>query len=408
LYDTSDPKALYVEDRLESIISIHGSRIITIPNAVLIYNDSPNIINAQNNWWGDETGPKFISGRGKVLTEPFLIEDPDKKEVCCSNVLFIPGFEGSRLYKDNSLIGTNTLWEPNRNEDVKKLFMDSLGNSIDKEIYTKDIISTALGVKAIYKAFINSMDGLVEEGKINSWLPLPYDWRKSIDDLSDADMLKAVTDLAADSKTGRIIIIAHSNGGLVAKRLMQKIEANNGMDVVERIINVAVPELGTPEAILSMLHGYNQEMGWGAVMSENIARTLSQNLPGAYGLLPSKKFFDRNPFTVISDLFSASTLISSFDMMKKFLLTSGFGVDSSTNTTLPLHLNSVLIDSADSSHTTIDDWKPASSTKTLSIFGWGLATSRGIEYHRDPHCLENQVCEPEFVASTTPNISQFR
>jgi pimeloyl-ACP methyl ester carboxylesterase len=394
LYDTSKPDATYVEDPVESVVSIHGSRIITIPGVQPIYNDSPNRINAQNNWWGDKDGPKFISERGKVLTDPFLMEDPEsvKLYMCCSNVLFIPGFEASRLYRDvKGFFGTttNTLWEPNRNDDVLKMYMDDNGKSIDSSIYTKDIIGSIPGIKNIYQSFINSMNDMVKENAINKWLPFPYDWRHNIDDIIDDSLIEKVKELASESKSKKIVIIAHSNGGLVTKKLVKKLEEKGFGDLVENIIYIAVPELGTPEAILSMLHGHNQSLAAGAILSKNNARNFSKNLPGAYGLLPSKKFFSQNPLTVISDMFQGKTNILSFDSMKDFLLKNIFASSTIDDTSIPILLNQVLFPFAEQLHLDIDNWKPASSTKTLAVFGWGLPTSNGVLYKKDPHCNED-------------------
>lgn len=396
-----------VVDDLQNIIKINDSNIMNnLYYGVL--NQTVNTIDAKNNWWGRKDGPNPSETFGLVDVEPWSETDTRNAKqiiVCCSNILFIPGFEASRLYKEEeSFLGTstNTLWEPNRNDDVRKLYMDNNGKSLDNTIFTKDIMDVALGIKSVYKKFINSMDNLVDDKTINQWLPLAYDWRNGIYDVVDDKAVNTAIDLAKKSKTGKLTIIAHSNGGLFTKQLMKKLE-NIGEDaLVDKIINVAVPELGTPEAMLSMLHGHNQSIGMGSIMTENNARSFSANLPGAYGLLPTKRFFEKNPLTVISSMFDKNTLISTFNDMKNFLLNNSFSVASSTNTQIPLLLNPYLLSKNETFHSNIDTWKPASSTKVLSIFGWGNPTSEGLNYSRDPHC-DNKTnnCDPIYSAKLT-------
>lgn len=396
-----------VVDDLQNIIKINNSNIVS--NLYYgILNQTVNTIDAKNNWWGRKEGPNPSETFGLVDVEPWSDSDTrsiKKITLCCSSILFVPGFEASRLYIDESnFLGTstNTLWEPNRNDDVRKLYMDSNGKSINTGIYTKDVIGVALGIKSIYKTFISSMDDLVSNKTISQWLPLAYDWRNGVYDVVDDSMVNTIARLAKDSKTGKITIIAHSNGGLVAKQLMKKLEEKSEGILVDRIINVAVPELGTPEAILSMLHGHNQSMGMGLIMSENNARSFSTNLPGAYGLLPTRKFFERNPITVISGLFDKNILVSTFNDMKNFVLNNRFSLSSSTDTQIPILLNPSLLSKNDVFHSSIDDWRPASNTEVVSIFGWGNTTSEGIVYSKDPHCNEKlENCTRTYSAKLT-------
>lgn len=379
-------------DPEQNVITIHDSTVSDNMNFGIL-NQTVNPVDATNNWWGNSDGPRIeeIGGgdriSGFVNSTPWKDKNP-KNPICCSNVLFIPGIEASRLYT-----GTNRLWEPNRNDDVKKMYMSVQGISIDRSIQPKGIIDSAYGVKDIYKSFIVSMDKLVTDGSVHEWASLPYDWRKGAYDIVDEKVLNRIYDLASSSQTGKITIIAHSNGGLVAKALMKTLEDRGRSNIVENTLFVAVPELGTPQSLLSMLHGHSQSIAGGLFLSEANARTFSQNLPGAYGLLPSRKYFEKNPSTVISDLFSSNSNLFSFDAMKKFLTTNSFSKASSTDINTPLILNSLLFSRADSFHSIFDSWKPASTSRTLSIFGWGLPTSKAINYEKDAHCQTKNKCE---------------
>jgi hypothetical protein len=391
-------------DQSQNIIDIHDSSIVG-NSQYGIYNQTVNPVEAISNWWGSPNGPSTstaINGDktfGLVNATPWKHKEQDGA-TCCSNVLFLPGIQSSRLYKDSrGIIGTSTnrLWEPNRNADVKKLNLDETGKSIDSSIYTSDILDSAFGLKDIYKSFIAMMNGVVADKIINQWLPFPYDWRMNVEDIvrgntklatTSVSLIDTIKDLASSSKTGKVIIVAHSNGGLVAKTLVHVLEEMNESGIVERIINIAVPELGTPKAILSMLHGYDQSIIGGLIVSANSARNLSQNMLSAYGLLPSRKLFEIKPLTVVYDFYSdvAGELVSTYESMKKFLTSNSFSKKTTSDITVPLLLSKPMINIADSLHRAIDSWKSATNTKVISLLGWGLPTPDGIIYSKGEHC----------------------
>ncbi len=405
-------------DTTQNGISIRNSEIVG-NTKYGIYNKTLNPVSAENNWWGAETGPKTSTSSNGDMVYGLVNYSPWKEKLveevpCCSNVLFIPGIEASRLYRDvKQYLGTTTeqMWEPYGNSHVKDLSLSETGYSIDKTVYTKDILDSAYDLKDIYMSFVTMMNGVVADKTINQWLAYPYDWRMSTEDIAlgltklsttTVSLIESVESLAKSSKTGKIIIIAHSNGGLVAKSLIKALEDKGESGLVEKIINIAVPELGTPKAILSMLHGYDQSIAGGIIASEKTARNLSQNMLGAYGLLPSRKFFEINPIKVISDNYSGSKLLAStYDAMKSFLLNGPFSMKKSKDTNIPLSLNEFMLSKADSLHSSIDYWKPASTTRTLSLFGWGLPTSDGVLYEKDDHCKYDTDCAVSYIPTVT-------
>ena len=52
-----------------------------------------------------------------------------------------------------------------------------------------------------------------------------------------------------------------------------------------------MPQTGTPKAIAVLLHGYQEALLSGIIVKTSTARTLAENLPAAYNLLPSEKYF---------------------------------------------------------------------------------------------------------------------
>jgi hypothetical protein len=92
--------------------------------------------------------------------------------------------------------------------------------------------------------------------------------------------------------------------------------------------------LGTPKAIPVLLHGEDQAIPfdwWPALFSQEDARALARTLPGAYGLLPSREYFNtvedpvvsfEGPATITEQANFGAT-IDSYEEMLSFLKGEG-------------------------------------------------------------------------------------
>lgn len=399
-----DDKIVYGLDQRQNQISISDS-IIEDNKKYGVINYIDNMIDARDIWWGSEIGPRmYVTGEGDRISgnidyKPWKTKDP-LMIVCCSNVLFIPGIEASRLYMTSfGVLGTstNTLWEPNRNADVEKLFLDQSGKSLNEGIYTSDIIDSAYNLKKIYKSFVTMMNGVVAERYINEWLPFPYDWRMGVDSVvynrtkvssTTISLIETLEKLSKSSMNGKVTIIAHSNGGLVSKILIKALQDSGIINLIDSVILVASPELGTSQALLALLHGYKQSIFGGAFLNEKTSRNLSINSIGAYGLLPSRKFYENGFVDLIQDSFSSqNTIISNtYDKVKTFLTSNVFSISDKSNTNFPIQLNRNIFKKVENIHSIIDLLSVSSSTKLISYFGWGVPTVLGLKYDNDIHC----------------------
>jgi hypothetical protein len=193
---------------------VNNSGIFSINNSSIhdnglygLYNSAINTVDATGNWWGSATGPTHpsnIGGIGDKVTDNVNFanwtgSDPTQGCVinCNSNVLFLPGIEASRLYAmDDPSCTTinceNQLWEPNRNDDVRKLFLDANGKSTTAyDIYTRDTIDevnitrfTPIPDSNIYKSFLADLEQWKDADHIIAdYSAVPYDWRLSLDDI---------------------------------------------------------------------------------------------------------------------------------------------------------------------------------------------------------------------------------
>jgi len=326
------------------------------------------------------------------------------QENCFSNVLFLPGHQASRLYNKNSDGSVNRLWEPNRNEDVKKLFLDEDGKSVDDGIYVGSIVDEIYGfADNVYKGFMRSMDDFVAEGKINEWKAFPYDWRVSLEEIVEkgtklengnvVNVVEKIREMAKTSKSGKVTLVGHSNGGLLAKTVLDKLEKNGEAYLVDRLIMVGVPQVGTPKTVAGLLHGDELDLFYGLLLDKKTARKFGENMASAYNLLPSKKYFNIVQSPVIEfdsdvvDIYDFRSIygknIDSFGAFKSFLLGDNGEREKPPvgDTDSPNVLNENLLSRSIELHNDLlDVWKAPQGLEVVQIAGWGLDTVRAIRY----------------------------
>jgi pimeloyl-ACP methyl ester carboxylesterase len=338
-----------------------------------------------------------------------LVEEPEcpdaDAEGCYSNVLFLPGIEASRLYTSDG-----KAWEPGFFDDLNDLYSDQSGGSVRSDVHVKvgDVVDETPVGKNIYKSFIGEMNQLESGGFINDWTPVAYDWRLSLDQIlssgkeedgtisyleatSTPYVIQELRRLAASSKSGKVTIIAHSNGGLLAKRLTQVL-GDEAATLIDKIILVASPQAGTPLAVAAGMHGYQQSLAGGLVVSAQSARTFATTSPMFYHLLPSERYFTYIDDPVISfdeDLGDwigqYGDTIHSEEQLHNFLVDSYGRVDAKTgDINQPVQLYEPLLLDAEALHDDIDIWTPPAGIDVIQIAGWGVdSTVSGIDYTKD-------------------------
>ena len=329
---------------------------------------------------------------------------------CCSSVAFIPGLQGSRL------IGSEgELWPPAFVGDpLGLLALDSETGESEQEVTVDGIIETFYGT-SIYSGFSSFMDSLVASSTINEWKPLAYDWRYSPEyvvsnDVETPDgsvrLVEEIEDLAANSQTGKVTLVAHSMGGLVTKALMKKLEEEGKEDLVDAIVMVGSPQLGTPQAAAGLLHGDAQAIPGGlffsgAIVNPASARAISRNFPSAHHLLPSAKYFGRvtDP-TITFNANSTFTLpwrdfwnedgISQYNDFVSFITGQGVSRDRpfAASLRVPEVLRIDMVSDAGDFHTEFDDYDFPEHVRVVEVAGWGIPTTKAIDY-RTKHFLQS-------------------
>ena len=347
---------------------------------------------------------------GRALdTIRFTIEDAAAACAgeCFSNIFFIPGFQASRLYQ-GTVVSEDQRWEPGTfslQSDAEALYLDANGQSVNS-IYTKaDAAIDQVGVPFysldIYQTFLKKLSDLAASDAISDFHVFPYDWRMSVEEVVENGAMyndgihypaAELKELAEDSKTEKVTIVAHSNGGLLAKALMRKLESEGKAGLVDKIIFVGTPQLGTPKAVASILHGDFQSIpGWaGFMLSKANARALGENMPGAFGLLPSAEYFARVADPIV-DLSAAPALRAGAGLIESIVdsaaelasfLTGAGGRAKPTreNIEMPGVLSPSLLADATALHGELDAWAPPQSVEVIQIAGWGLDTPKGVTY----------------------------
>jgi len=397
-----------------------------------VLNSSALQVDARNNYWGDPSGPYHLtqnpSGLGNRVSDNVLFT-PWKgvycTENCYSNVLFLPGIQGSRLFIPNSIGGEDRVWEPFGNQDVQQLEMTEAGESI-QPLYTGEIVTKAFGKEDIYEKFSQSMDKLVDDEVINEWSAFAYDWRYSVEDVAEngtqyeifiRDAVTSVENLAANSRSGKVTLIGHSNGGLLSKALMMRLEREGKSNLVDKVVLLASPQLGTPQAVGALLHGYEQEKFFGLLIDDEISRDVSRNMPGAYGLLPSQKYLDVALGLVVFFDGSESTAqfrnvygnaINNEAELIEFIAGDVDGRADAQTVEEAIKANRAMLEEARELHEKLDSWVAPSGVEVVEVVGVGLNTISGFQYTE----FEERVCaffscEIKTFYKPLPFISQY-
>jgi pimeloyl-ACP methyl ester carboxylesterase len=210
-------------------------------------------------------------------------------------IVIVPGIMGSYLFD----LATEEVW-PNIplmiadywDIGLNHLILPEDGVPQGSEIMIPDRIFRSIYGQDYFEGLINELTNSgYEEGK--DLFVFPYDWRLDINQIVDGENINPLI-VSLKSKIEAIInqtgaekvdIIAHSMGGLVAKRYIQKY----GSDNVDKFIDIATPHLGAPKAFKILFYGDNLDI---PILNTNRVRIISQNMPAVYQLLPSREYFN--------------------------------------------------------------------------------------------------------------------
>jgi len=318
---------------------------------------------------------------------------------CCSSLVFLPGIKGSVLK-----LGSNTLWPPSIwSDDMEKLALTASGES-ENSIVVGGVLETFYGT-SIYGGFTSFLDDIVASGTIKNWLPVAYDWRFSPEKiLSDGvtnsvrtiNVVDDIKKLAENSQTGQVTLVAHSMGGFLGKAIIKKLVDGGRGDLVDSFVMVGTPQLGTPQAVASLLHGDDEGIAGGLIVDRSVARSIAQNFQSAYDLLPSPAYFAQvNDPVIVFDTDALFTQgwhdywgLAINNFVEFFSFAIGDGVVRTDpildELNIPEILRSDLLQNSVDFHNEYDEFVFPGSVRVVQVAGWGVPTLKGIEY-KDRH-----------------------
>ncbi len=306
---------------------------------------------------------------GSVNYDPWIKRDP----ALPNPVIIVPGMMGSELLDEDKIAG-GLIW-PSLTKVVTYIFdefldvlkLDERGNLLQNNIVVGDMVK-GLNETDYFLSLINELESK-QYLQSDTLFTFPYDWRIEITQSSMDSTTNSILSLAekiseVKTQTGaeKVNIIAHSMGGLLVKKYLSAV----GGDSVDKFIDVGTPHSGAPSAFKVLTYGDNLGVShfFGLVGVNSLRiKSISQNMPAVYELLPSRSYFDDSDNSYKYYVFDAvgGQDRLSFDQTKDYLKSTG--------------RNRALVERADEFHQEIDGLNPADyGVETYNIVGCGVPT----------------------------------
>lgn len=230
-------------------------------------------------------------------------------------VIFLHGIGGAWLVAND---GTE-IWLPDgltyqaQNGNLSRMGFNPDGTS-KEPITAREMLESVIGMRVVYGPIMDWLQSHGHAGDarnlggpdMDAWR-FWYDWRRSPADAARdlKALVERVTGTGTDvARSCEVDIVAHSYGGVVSNVYIRG-EPEHSRCRVHRYITMGIPVLGTPLAAGSHTRGYifglEQEWiyGWptfagGFYVHWSRMITMGRNLPAAYALMPSQKFWWAN------------------------------------------------------------------------------------------------------------------
>ena len=412
-----------------------------------IYNATTVPLDATNNYWDDPTGPTHpsnLDGVGAYMSDnvtatPWLTSfdfnppppPPPPEPTGASSILFLPGIMGSRLYEesdgcdDEGIIEQERWFSTNECEQLR-LKTDFTGQPLHS-LYTKpssdSVIDNIFFVSPLYDDFLQRLEQEKDNETIADYRAIPYDWRLKLGDIlktkvvdgrvvfdslstyQQSYLYTSLQELVSTSDSGKVTIVAHSNGGLVAKALLLEMQANNDplLDNIDNLILVAVPQTGTPDAVVGLLQGI--ELTGGLVINEVVSRDIINTAPFGHHLLPSAGYFSGSGTTVqtpvlqflpggVSGIWQGEygEGITSLDNLHRFLSkdSNRYNPDRA-DLSQPEVVDNFLLDYSKVVHAGQASFIPPPTMKVSQVAGIGISTPAMLTYFTDKECVNRSI-----------------
>ncbi|WP_247750003.1 MULTISPECIES: hypothetical protein [unclassified Agrobacterium] len=211
-------------------------------------------------------------------------------------VIFLPGITGSVLMKDRQVLwgySPTVFWNSvvNNGLDLLEINGDDSGDEdLDDGIVASELISNVTIVPGLikldgYSIVSNFLQGGLGLVKNRNYYEFAYDWRR--DNRVSAKKLARFCDekLASwrkesGSSEARVILVAHSMGGLVSRYYVECLE---GWKTTKNLITLGTPHRGSLDAVNGICNGLTKSVG--PVVLADASRAF-RSFQSLYQLLP--------------------------------------------------------------------------------------------------------------------------
>lgn len=219
----------------------------------------------------------------------FVADDAPPPSSAVTPVIFIPGIAGSVL---RNPADDGELW-PGPFTFHGDLCLEPMNSGCKFEVNARDVLRQITPAYKVYGPLLDYLrdHGYGEDPPHNLYV-FPYDWRKS--NAENARLLRGLVALArAEHQNGKVNIVAHSMGGVLARRYILD-NPDPALHHVDKLITIGTPFLGAPKAINTLETGQFFEV-FGIpspipALPSTIKR-LVEFYPGAHELLPSAAYY---------------------------------------------------------------------------------------------------------------------
>ncbi|MFA5248291.1 MAG: LamG-like jellyroll fold domain-containing protein, partial [Patescibacteria group bacterium] len=231
-------------------------------------------------------------------------------------VIIVPGIIAS--YLNNAATGEE-IWPnfikmsmPGFDNYLDELTLNQFGeNNENNPMVTSSDIFREIHFEILGKVLIDKdfFRGLIEELKNNGYeededlFVFPYDWRFNLNLTSNdstylwqTTLKEKIEYVKGRANSEKVDIIAHSMGGLLVKDYIDKNIDNS----IDKFIDIATPHLGSPKAFKILNYGDDLDINFLGIfkLNQQEIKDISQNMPSIYQILPSRKYFESNVYSI--------------------------------------------------------------------------------------------------------------
>jgi lecithin:cholesterol acyltransferase len=229
-------------------------------------------------------------------------------------LVFVPGFPASELLQvsqNNKRIFPPDLGDivnANKKEKLLRLLEgpdqppgDIVAGEPIRSILKLGRLEIGKRAEALYELLRNQYGYTIHSG--DNFRAVGWDWRKAVDAAAvQNDLRQRIVELSQKNNGAKVVVLIHSTGGLVLRRLLEQDPALAGR--IEHILALGIPWAGTLASLQQMAVG--SSIGFGPFsLSAGDVRRVMRRAQAAYDLFPPDpaKTDMRDPFGQPLDLF---------------------------------------------------------------------------------------------------------